>query len=46
MTAVAGAFSPNREVDEVRWLAVDDTLRLLTYRHDLVVVTGLHLVRA
>ena len=46
MTAVAGEFRPNREVDEIRWLAVDDAPRVLTYVHDLVVVAGLHLVRA
>jgi 8-oxo-dGTP diphosphatase len=46
MTAVSGEFSPNPEVDEVRWLAVADTPQLLTYRHDLVVVAGLELVLA
>jgi hypothetical protein len=46
MTVMAGEFRPNREVDEIRWLALVDTARVLTYGHDLVVVAGLHLVRA
>ena len=46
MTAVSGDFRPNAEVDEIRWVTVGDTARLLTYRHDLVVVAGLQLARA
>lgn len=39
MRAVAcGAFRPNDEVDQVRWLGVDEAVRQLTYRHDAEVV--------
>lgn len=34
MEAVAGAFTPNDEVDEVRWLAPDAAAALLSYDHD------------
>ncbi len=34
MRVVGGAFEPNDEVDEVRWLAVDDARAQLTYVHD------------
>ena len=34
MTPVAGDFSPNDEVDELRWLQFDDAHRLLTYDRD------------
>lgn len=34
MRAVGGAFEPNDEVDEVRWLPADDARPLLTYPHD------------
>ena len=30
----SGTFSPNSEVDEVRWLGTTDTLQLLSYRRD------------
>jgi 8-oxo-dGTP diphosphatase len=29
-----GAFAPNDEVDEVRWLAVDEAAARLSYAHD------------
>ena len=29
-----GEFTPNREVDEIRWVAVDDALDLLSYERD------------
>ena len=31
---VSGEFSPNEEVDEVRWLTIDEAKRLLSYEHD------------
>ena len=34
MRVVGGAFEPNDEVDEVRWLAVGDAPALLSYVHD------------
>jgi 8-oxo-dGTP diphosphatase len=38
MEPVEGSFTPNSEIDEVRWLPVDDALPLLTYDHDRPVV--------
>ncbi|MEU8298177.1 NUDIX hydrolase [Micromonospora sp. NPDC048909] len=41
MRAVAtGGFQPGTEVDEVRWLAVDDAIRLVSYPHDAEVLAG------
>jgi 8-oxo-dGTP pyrophosphatase MutT (NUDIX family) len=34
MRAVDGAFSPNREVDDLRWAAPGGAFRLLTYERD------------
>lgn len=34
MPAVDGTFRPNDEVDEVRWLGLDDAAALLTYPRD------------
>jgi 8-oxo-(d)GTP phosphatase len=34
MDADGGGFAPNREVDELRWVAVEDAVRRLTYPHD------------
>ncbi|MFQ5967681.1 MAG: NUDIX domain-containing protein [Acidimicrobiia bacterium] len=34
MTEVTGDFSPNREVDTVRWVEMDDAPELLTYESD------------
>jgi 8-oxo-dGTP diphosphatase len=34
MTPVAGAFEPNEEVDEARWVRPSDAAELLTYPHD------------
>ncbi len=34
MRAIGGAFSPNREVDEMRWLSVDDAREALTRGSD------------
>ena len=41
MEAVAGAFAPNDEVDEVRWLSVADAHDQLTYAHDVPVLSAL-----
>src|SRR3954451_21780338 len=46
MQAVRGEFRPNDEVDDVRWTPIALVGRLLTYEHDLVVVSALRLVRA
>lgn len=41
MRAVAtGGFQPDAEVDEVRWLAVDQAVRLVSYPHDAAVVSA------
>ena len=34
MQPLEGAFQPNTEVDELRWLAVPEALALLSYPHD------------
>ena len=34
MQAENGAFTPNREVDEMRWLTLDEARKLLTHAHD------------
>ncbi len=34
MTPTGGAFGPNAEVDELRWLPPGEALGLLTYEHD------------
>ena len=34
MDVLGGGFRPNREVDEVRWLPVDDAKAALTYARD------------
>lgn len=34
MRVTSGAFSPNDEVDELRWLSSDDLARMLTYEDD------------
>jgi 8-oxo-dGTP diphosphatase len=34
MTPVDGAFRPNSEVDELRWVRVDEAARALSYDHD------------
>jgi 8-oxo-dGTP diphosphatase len=38
MEPVSGAFSPNSEVDEIRWLAMPEAVNLLSYDHDRPVV--------
>lgn len=34
MTPSGGEFSPNREVDELRWVTPDEARASLTYEHD------------
>ena len=34
MEVVSGRFAPGAEVDQLRWLTVDEALELLTYEHD------------
>jgi len=41
MHPVGGDFEPNAEVDEVRWLPIDDAARLLTYQRDQQVLDAL-----
>jgi 8-oxo-dGTP diphosphatase len=41
MEAVAGEFSPNDEVDELRWVTPREALGLLTYDRDRDVVRAL-----
>ena len=40
MEVVGGEFAPNDEVDEVRWLAPDAAVALLSYAHDTQVVAA------
>jgi 8-oxo-dGTP pyrophosphatase MutT (NUDIX family) len=41
MEAVGGAFEPNDEVDELRWLPVQDAGTLVTHHHDRAVLADL-----
>ena len=38
MRPLAGSFTPNDEIDDVRWLPVSDARRRLTYSHDRLVL--------
>ena len=42
MEATGGSFTPNLEVDELRWVPLDEAYRLLTYPRDreLVAILG------
>ena len=41
MTVAAGSvFTPNDEVDELRWVALDEAAAILTYPHDADVVAS------
>jgi 8-oxo-dGTP pyrophosphatase MutT (NUDIX family)/phosphohistidine phosphatase SixA len=40
MTPTDGAFRPNDEVDELRWVSPAEAVSLLTYAHDRAVVTA------
>ena len=46
MTVLGGNFVVNREVDEVRWVALDRIGSVLTYDHDVRVVAALALALA
>jgi len=41
MQVVGGDFTPNDEVDEIRWFRVEDAAERLTYTHDLPVLAAL-----
>ena len=41
MQAVGGEFTPNEEVDELRWLAVGEATDLVTHDHDRAVLADL-----
>jgi 8-oxo-dGTP pyrophosphatase MutT (NUDIX family) len=41
MAATGGTFGPNEEVDELRWLDLDDASRLLSYPRDQELVAVL-----
>jgi 8-oxo-dGTP pyrophosphatase MutT (NUDIX family) len=41
MRPLSGAFEPNSEVDELRWLEPADAVALLDYEHDRTLVNGL-----
>ncbi|MGN6694249.1 MAG: NUDIX hydrolase [Aquihabitans sp.] len=41
MTVTGGDFTPNDEVDEVRWLGVDEAADLVSYDHDAALLDGL-----
>jgi 8-oxo-dGTP diphosphatase len=40
MEVAGGAFTPNREVDELRWLELPAATALLTYDHDQELLAG------
>jgi 8-oxo-dGTP diphosphatase len=41
MEPIDGQFAPNAEVDEVRWLTIDEAMDTLTYPHDRMVLAAL-----
>lgn len=40
MRATGGAFEPNHEVDQLRWLPIDEATELVSYPHDREVLTA------
>jgi 8-oxo-dGTP diphosphatase len=40
-TTDMGAFEPNDEVDEIRWLAIGEAAELTDYDHDRTLIEGL-----
>jgi 8-oxo-dGTP pyrophosphatase MutT (NUDIX family) len=44
MEPIAGFFTPNREVDEIRWIRADDAATILSYRHDVQLLEALVLM--
>ncbi len=45
MEPISGSFEPNDEVDEVRWLPLDDADRSLSHSHDTAVLAGMRQVQ-
>ena len=41
MQVTGGSFVPNDEVDELRWVTIDEAKELLTYSHDLLLLDSL-----
>jgi 8-oxo-dGTP pyrophosphatase MutT (NUDIX family) len=41
MEPIEGAFQPNKEIDQLRWLPLADALEALTHDHDRMVVEAL-----
>jgi 8-oxo-dGTP pyrophosphatase MutT (NUDIX family) len=41
MTPVAGTFVPTDEVDEIRWMSLDEARSLLSYPRDLAILDAL-----
>jgi 8-oxo-dGTP diphosphatase len=41
MEACEGEFSPNKEVDELRWVTAEDAVDLLSHDHDRELIKGL-----
>jgi 8-oxo-dGTP diphosphatase len=41
MEAIAGTFVPNREVDRIRWVRLDEAGELLSYQHDVRLLESL-----
>ncbi len=41
MQVTGGTFVPNDEVDELRWVTIDEAKELLTYSHDLLLLDSL-----
>lgn len=41
MTVVSGEFRPNREVDQARWVRLDEARGMLSYRRDAAVLDSL-----
>jgi 8-oxo-dGTP diphosphatase len=38
MRPISGGFAPNDEVDEIRWVTLDEANRVLSYDHDRYLV--------
>lgn len=41
MEPIDGAFEPNEEVDELRWLPIAEAIELVDYDHDRLLLRGL-----
>jgi 8-oxo-dGTP pyrophosphatase MutT (NUDIX family) len=42
MTPTAGTLGPANEIDDARWVPLQEALRLLTYEHDRRLLDGWH----